>query len=500
MRGLPRSRHSGPGAWLLIVVGVLVIAGVLAFDHVRRMDGRFFVRSFPASRALAYYVLGDARAAARFYRVDLAQRAATLPPEETWSWITMMKGDLDRAVFEANAEAGRAPDDPVPLLTLAEIALARNDTTRAIELADHVLRLQRDDYDALLVTAVARGRQGQSGPAIDALKRALRYELTERRITVFLSVLELTGDLENRPELARPACLLAHLHRYLRIYDPAHASAAVRYAERAIASGDRPDDAYVTLAIVQTKRGYRRAALEAFHSALAVNPRNTAALLGAARHHADRGDLALEYRLTRTAFGAAPEDAFVAAIFHDLLMRKVGDYRQASSMAEIAVLANPNDAEAWWRFAHVRSYVGDHRGALAAYQRAATLTPRVAALQTSIGYTLVELGRPADAVVAYQRALALDPAASEAHYGLGRIYGKDQRWADALREYEVGYALGGRDIDHVVGLCELYWETGQATRADACLVEVLTRDPDNQRGQALLEHVRAAAPRVSASR
>jgi len=169
-------------------------------------------------------------------------------------------------------------------------------------------------------------------------------------------------------------------------------------------------------------------------------------------------------------------------------------------MAEIAVSANPNDAEAWWRFAHVRSYIGDHRGALAAYQRAAALTPRVAALQTSIGYTLVELGRRADAVVAYQRAIALDPAAFEAHYGLGRIYGKDQRWADALREYEVGYALGGRDIDHVVGLCELYWETGHATRADACLVEVLTRDPDNQRGQALLEHVRAATPRLNASR
>jgi tetratricopeptide (TPR) repeat protein len=148
----------------------------------------------------------------------------------------------------------------------------------------------------------------------------------------------------------------------------------------------------------------------------------------------------------------------------------------------------------------VRSSLNDHRGALEAYQRAATLTPRVADLQTSIGHVLAELGRPADATVAYRRAIALDPGAPDPHFGLGRIHGRDRRWVDALREYEIGYALGGRDITSVVGLCELYWETGRSARADACLVEVLIRDPNNQRGQALLEHVRAAASRTSASR
>jgi tetratricopeptide (TPR) repeat protein len=499
MPRLQGPQRSGPGGGILIIVAIMTIAGVLAFDHLARIDGRFFGRSLPATRALAHYLVGDLRAAARFYRIDLAQRAATVPPDQAWSWTTMMSGDLERAAAEAREELRRAPDEPAPLLTLAEIALAQGDSSAAIELADRVLRIQRDDYDALLVTAVARGRQGQPDRAIDAVKRALRYDRTERRITVFLSVLELTGEIESRPEPARPACLLAHLHRYLRIYDTAHAAIAARYAERAIAAGDRPDDAYVTLAVLQTNRGYRRAAFDAFLRAMALNPRNTSALLGAARHHADHGDLVEEYTLTKAAFDAAPGDAFVAATFHSLLTQKIGDYRLARSLAEAAVSANPDDAEGWWRLAHVMSYLGDHRGALRAYQRAAVLTPRVAELQTYIGNTLVELGRPADAVVAYKRAMVLDPAGPDPHFGLGRVLGKEQRWADALHEYEVGYALGGRDIDHVVGLCELYWETGQAARADACLVEVLTRDPDSQRGQALLEHVRAAAPRMSAS-
>src|SRR4030095_5788113 len=201
----------------------------------------------------------------------------------------------------------------------------------------------------------------------------------------------------------------------LRIYDPAHAVAAARNAERAIAAGDRPDDAYVTLAVLQTKRGYRRAALDAFKRALALNPRNTAALLGAARYHGDHGDLVEEYKLTKAAFDTAPGDAFVVVTFHGFLTQKMGDYRLARSMAEAAVSANPEDAEGWWRLAHVMSYLGDHRAALKAYQQAAVLTPRVAELQTSIGHALVELGRSAEAVVAYKRAMVLDPAGPDPH-------------------------------------------------------------------------------------
>lgn len=500
MAQLPQSERSGPRASLLIVIGILVLAGVLACDHLTRMDGRFFVPSWPGARALAHYFVGDYRGAARFYRIDLARRMSTVSADEAWSWTTMASGDLERAAAEARTEARRAPDEPAFVLTLAEIALLAGDPPKAIELAEQVLRRQRDDYDALLVTAVARAQQRRFDDAVDALKRALRYERTERRITVFLSVLELTGVLERLPSTARPGCLLAHLHRYLRIYDPSHAGAAVRYARRAITAGDRPDDAYVTLGIVHTKRGYRRAGFDAFRHAVASNPRNTAALLASARHHADRGEPAEEYRLTRLAFDTAPGDAFVAATFHGLLMKKLGDYQQARSIAEVAVAANPDDSEGWWRLAHVKSYMGDHRGALEAYQRAATITPRVADLQTNIGYMLAALDRPAEAAAAYRRATVLDPAAADPHYGLGRLYGKEHRWADALREYETGYALGGRGIDNVMGLCELYWETKQAARADACLAEVLTLEPDNLRGQALLEHVRAAAPRLSVSR
>src|SRR4029077_7206682 len=118
MPRLQGPQRSGPGGWILIIVAIMTIAGVLAFDHVARMDGRFFGRSFPATRALAHYLVGDLGAAARFYRIDLAQRAARVPPDQAWSWTTMMSGDLERAAAEAREELRRAPDDPAPLLTL----------------------------------------------------------------------------------------------------------------------------------------------------------------------------------------------------------------------------------------------------------------------------------------------------------------------------------------------------------------------------------------------
>ena len=56
----------------------------------------------------------------------------------------------------------------------------------------------------------------------------------------------------------------------------------------------------------------------------------------------------------------------------------------------------------------------------------------------------------------------------------------------------MAYALGGRDVRHVVGLCSLYLETGRRAQASACLADVLTRDPDNVEGLSLQEHLRGA--------
>src|SRR4029453_17515818 len=117
----------------------------------------------------------------------------------------------------------------------------------------------------------------------------------EKRYTVFLAALQAAGDLALQDD--PPLCILAHIHRYLSAYDPARVDTAAQYAQRAVEAGDQADDALVTLATVHAARGQRRRAREEFDQAIAINPSNTAALLGAARLHAARGELAAEYRL-----------------------------------------------------------------------------------------------------------------------------------------------------------------------------------------------------------
>jgi tetratricopeptide (TPR) repeat protein len=482
-----RRPHVSPRTTTLLVVAVLAVASLFAVNHLIRMDARFFGRSLPAARALAHYFLGNYGGAAQSYREAL--RRETLPAAPSLSWSLLARGELEQAAVQARMEAHAAPTDPEPLLTLAEIALARRDNVTALAHAGEVLHLRRDDYDALLITAVAQARQGAQRAAIDALARALRHDRTERRVTVFLAVLETTGDLDHRSANPRPHCLLAHLHRYLRIYDSSHARPATRYAQRAIEAGDYPDDAYVTLGAILTRQARPMRAFAAFQQALAVNPRNTAALLGAARFRAERGEIDEEYRLLRAAFESDSTDRLIVAGFHGFLVDKLGDYGQALGFAEAAVASNAGDGEAWWRRGRVQTQVGDHGEALGSYQRAAALLPRTAELHEHIGSAFAELGRDEEAFAAYGQAVALDPRRPQPHHSLAMLHAKRRRWKEAIHEFETVARLGG---GVPVGLCELYFESGRVAAAAVCATALLTQDPDNVQMLALMENVRGA--------
>jgi len=481
----------------VLLVGGLLVVALLALDQPGGMDSRFFFPSPPAMRALIHYLVGDYGGAARLYREALYRDASRTPSPALTSRDALVRGELDEAATRARAEARAMPGDPEPLLTLAEVGLLGGDLVTAAAHAARVLELRRDDYDALLITAVAEARQGHSHAAITALTRALRYDRIERRFTVFLAVLEVTGELESRPIHERPNCLLAHLHRYLRIFDASHARPALRYAQRAIETEDDVDAALVTLGVVHIKQRHPTRALAAFERARTANPRNTGALLAAARLREDRGELDEAYRLVRAALGAGRDDPFVMAAVHAFLMDRLGDYPQALALADAALSANPQDAEAWWRRGYVQTQLGNHREALASYQHAAALIPLTAELAVNIAIALAELGDTKAAFAAYRQAIALDPSAPQPHLGLGILHGKDRHWNEAIAEFETAARLGG---GLPVGLCELYLETGRHDAAARCATAILTVDPDNFQGRAVMEHARGAQQSASRGR
>jgi tetratricopeptide (TPR) repeat protein len=319
-------------------VALVVLLAVLGLWQVSRMDGRFFQRSSQGAKALVLYLFGDYGSAAQAYRAHFKQRSWTGYPGSP-SEEALLRGKPPDARRLAEGALKTNPNDIEALLTLGELDLDQGQVASAHAAFARVLAFEDDEYDALLLTSIAFARQGDYGRAIDTIKRGLRYDRTGRRTSVFLDVLETTGDLRALPANTRPNCLLAHYYRYLRIFDPLNARPAIRYARRAIQAGDRPDDAYYTIGIIHLLRDDDPdAALEAFQQAVRANPRNAQALRGIGRFYSRRADLANELRMYRAAFAAAPDDLFYARQLGVFLRDQLGDYYDALSLA-LAYLA-----------------------------------------------------------------------------------------------------------------------------------------------------------------
>jgi tetratricopeptide (TPR) repeat protein len=478
------SRKRSTKIQTLGIASIVLLVGLAALDRVGRMDVRFFADSWPAARGFVHYLAADFGGAAYWYRVSIA---SSVDPRQTSSSGALLAGNHELAEALARRELTQHPEALAPALTLAEIALARAQNREALEQAGRVLKVQADDIDALLVTALAQARRRERAAALDTLKRALREDRLERRYTVFLAALQAAGDLAVLDD--PPLCILAHIHRYLSAYDPARVDTAAQYAQRAIEAGDQADDALVTLATVHAARGQRRRALEEFEKAIAVNPSNTTALLGAARLRAARGELAAEYQLVQAAFQARPDDPFVAARLHDVLTRRLGDYRQALAMGETAVAARPDDPQAWSRLGAVQSRLGEHEAALRSFGRSVELKA-LAEAHEGMGDALRQLERYDEAAAAYERAVKIDAYRPGPFVGLALLHAREQRYPQALDAYEQARRLGA---DQVVELCALYHETGKLSRAMGCLQDVLARDPENPRGRTLMEQVQRTA-------
>ena len=316
-------------------VVVTLLLGFLACQRLAGLDRRFLtISSLSGAEGLAAYLLGDYAWAAEAYRRDLTKRLADAQHGAPLGTRALLAGDLDAAHRDASEALRTGRNERDGRLTLGEVALARGRHQEAIAELDTLLATDVDQFDALLVKAVAQARLGLDGDAITSLNRALRHDRVETRPTAFLSALALTGELGSRPR--RPTSLLATLHRYLRIYDAAQASVAVRYAEQAIAAGDHPADAHLTIGIVHLKHNRRARALASFRAAVAAEPRHPIALVRAANLHGLRGDLPEKDRLMTAAFEVAPEDHWVAEALQaatQYLQRQPRDFRAAVWMA-----------------------------------------------------------------------------------------------------------------------------------------------------------------------
>jgi hypothetical protein len=96
-------------------------------------------------------------------------------------------------------------------------------------------------------------------------------------------------------------------------------------------------------------------------------------------------------------------------------------------------------------------------------------------------------------VAALLQAAELAPRWPEPHRRLAGIYYRSNRYPQAIAEAEAARRLGDEDTHLHVLLCNLYHYEVDLSRADACVRDLLRRDPDNVAGLALLPKIRHEA-------
>ena len=261
-------------------------------------------------------------------------------------------------------------------------------------------------------------------------------------MTIFLRILETTGDLARRQGAERQPCLLAHYHRYLAVFDASNGRRALGYAEQAIRAGDRPADAQLVRGILLDKQGQRDRALEAFLKALKIDPRHAEAYRWATSIYSERGDLRSEYRIARAAFDAAPTDSFYVDHLDHVLSEQLGDPHGVIKVMQRAVEADPDNARAHDRLGHAWGFVGDQARSLSHYQQAIRFEPANAVLHEGLGRALHRLGRSDEAIAAYREAARFAPRLPAAH-GAGERVSRRAALSRGHRRVRDGRAAGG---------------------------------------------------------
>jgi tetratricopeptide (TPR) repeat protein len=362
----------------IIVAVVLALLWLTAYWHLHQLSWNLVQVSRPGARALVLYLAGNYRDAARAYRAGQQGRLEAQYAEDPTGYWALRAGDLDESERRAKTTLALVPTAVEPQITLGELALERGQRTEAVRIFADVLRRNADHVDARYLYAVAMAYAGDPESAIQSLNRALRANSSGERDTIPYRIMELTGELRARPSGQQPLCLLAHLHRYLRIFDQRQGLTAMDYARRAIQAGDRPADAYLTLGVVHYKRGEYEAARRAMRQAIAADPRHAEALSWLAGEAGTVGDTLLQYQMVTRAFEAAPTDPFYLPGLERVLVAKLGDPLGMATLMERAIALDATNAEAHAQLKKALTLLGDHDGAR-------RQSERLAALQTGRG-------------------------------------------------------------------------------------------------------------------
>ncbi len=132
-------------------------------------DARFYL-------ALAYYRVGRLDDAAKHLEPLLKQDATVGRVVELSIQRFVAAGQLDRASREASELSSLYPEEPVPLVLVAQVELARDNAAAALESADHALELDPHCVPAILTRSCLYAQSGDFESARVSYEKLMLFD------------------------------------------------------------------------------------------------------------------------------------------------------------------------------------------------------------------------------------------------------------------------------------------------------------------------------------
>jgi Tfp pilus assembly protein PilF len=310
-------------------------------------------------------------------------------------------------VNEAQALMAPLAGTAAALSLQAVIAVARNDSTQALTLAQQAQQAQPDLASAALALSLAYQALGRLESATEAANRATRLE----------------------PQFAVAWARLAELKLLA-----SQAATGRSAAQRALALDPSLPRARTVLGFAALMDGEIEAALSLFEQAKGVNASDPQAWLGTGLILLRRGDLSEGRRHLEIAVILDPGNAELRSALARAYLQEKRDALAAKEL-ELAKRLDPRNPTPWYTDAVRKQQDNDPAGAVQDYERAlalndnrAVVRPRLLLNQDQAGRTISlasaygDLGFDALMLNAAQKAVADDPQSPAAHHLLAQAH------------------------------------------------------------------------------
>ena len=170
----------------------------------------------------------------------------------------------------------------------------------------------------------------------------------------------------------------------------------------------------------------------------------------------------------------------------------VGNLAQAAESLREALALLPPEPELVRTHGKLLWQLGDLEAARRQYVKATVLAPGFARAHVELAAVQLALGQAEAAEASARRALLLEPANLDAFRLIGRACLITKRYPEALDAYQVVCQQSPEDAEALIAQGKCYLALGELSLAEAALVQVLTREPENGQAHDAMRHLKQA--------